>query len=39
MKDGFPKYVISMDPVTVSSNGIVRLNLVENFLLGDGFRL
>ncbi|MBO7352143.1 MAG: ATP-binding protein, partial [Candidatus Methanomethylophilaceae archaeon] len=39
MKDGFPKYIISMDPITVSSNGIIRLNLVEDFLLGDGFKL
>ena len=39
MKDGFPKYIVSMDPITVSGNGIIRLNLVEDFLLGDGFKL
>lgn len=39
MKDGFPKYIVSMDPITVSDNGIIRLNLVEDFLLGDGFKL
>ena len=39
MKDGFPKYIISMDPLTVSDNGIKRLNLVNDFLLGDGFKL
>ena len=39
MKDGFPKYIISMDPLTVSDNGIKRLNLVNDFLLGDGFVL
>ena len=39
MRDGYPKYIISMDPVTISDNGIVRLNLINDFLLGDGFRL
>ena len=39
MKDGFPKYIISMDPITVSGNGVRRLNLVSDFLLGDGFEL
>ena len=39
MKDGFPKYIISMDPITISDNGIIRLNLVDDFLLGDGFKL
>ena len=39
MKDGFPKYIVSMDPITVSNNGIIRLNLTEDFLLGDGFKL
>ena len=39
MRDGFPKYIISMDPITISDNGIVRLNLINDFLLGNGFRL
>ena len=39
MRDGFPKYIISMDPLTLSNNGIKRLNLVNDFLLGDGFVL
>lgn len=39
MRDGFPKYIISMDPITISDNGIIRLNLINDFLLGDGFRL
>ena len=39
LRDASPKYIISMDPVTIARNGIVRLNLVDDFLLGDGFRL
>ena len=39
MRDASPKYIITMDPVTIGRNGIIRLNLVNDFLLGDGFRL
>ena len=39
LRDASPKYIITMDPVTIGRNGIVRLNLVNDFLLGDGFRL
>lgn len=39
MRDGYPKYIISMDPITISDNGIKRLNLINDFLLGDGFRV
>ena len=39
MRDGFPKYIISMDPITIGDNGIKRLNLINDFLLGDGFKL
>ena len=33
MRDGFPKYIISKDSLTLSNNGIKRLNLVKDFLL------
>lgn len=39
MRDGFPKYIVSMDPIAISDNGIKRLNLISDFLLGDGFKL
>ena len=39
LRDASPKYIITMDPVTIGRNGIARLNLVNDFLLGDGFRL
>ena len=39
IRDGFPKYIITMDPVAVDSDGIHVLNLVNDFLLGDGFKL
>ena len=39
IRDNYPKYIVSMDPLTISSNGIVRLNLISDFLLGDGFVL
>lgn len=39
IRDAFPKYIISLDPLTISRNGITRLNLLEDFLLGDGFSL
>lgn len=38
IRDNYPKYIISMDPIAVDRNGIKRLRLVEDFLLGDGFR-
>jgi hypothetical protein len=37
--DNYPKYIISMDPIALDRKGIKRLRLVEDFLLGDGFRL
>ena len=37
IRDGFPKYIISMDPVVTDVDGIRFLNLVDDFLLGDGF--
>ncbi|MGI5846235.1 MAG: ATP-binding protein, partial [Alphaproteobacteria bacterium] len=37
IKDGYPKYIISMDPVNISRNGIKRLNMIDDFLLGDKF--
>ena len=37
--DNYPKYIISMDPIAIDKNGIRRLRLVEDFLLGDGFRI
>lgn len=39
IKEAFPKYVISMDPVDLSQNGIKHLQLVRDFLLGNGFSL
>lgn len=38
IRDNYPKYIISMDPITIDRKGIKRLRLVEDFLLGDGFR-
>ncbi len=38
IRDAYPKYIISMDPVSVDNNGIKRLNLISDFLLGDEFR-
>ncbi|MCR5755883.1 MAG: ATP-binding protein, partial [Acetatifactor sp.] len=34
IEDNYPKYVISMDPITVSRDGIIHKNLVD-FLLED----
>ena len=39
IRDNYPKYIISLDPLTVSRNGIKRLNLIDDFLLGDKFVL
>lgn len=39
IRDMCPKYLISMDPVYVGARGVRHLNLVRDFLLGDGFRL
>lgn len=36
--DNYPKYIVSMDPIAIGRKGIKRLRLVEDFLLGDGFR-
>ena len=38
IEDGFPKYIITMDPVVMDTDGIHVLNLVD-FLLGDRFAL
>jgi hypothetical protein len=38
IEDNYPKYIISMDPIAIDRKGIKRLRLVEDFLLGDGFR-
>lgn len=39
IRDLYPKYIISMDLVDVGARGARHLNLVRDFLLGDGFRL
>ena len=39
IKDNYPKYVISMDPLPVDRDGVKRLNLIDDFLLGDKFEL
>lgn len=36
INDSYPKYVISLDKVDLSRNGITHLNLID-FLLNDGF--
>lgn len=36
IKDNYPKYVITMDDINMSHEGIIHLNLVD-FLLGDEF--
>ncbi len=38
IKDNYPKYIISMDPITIDRAGIIRLHMVNDFLLGDGFK-
>jgi predicted AAA+ superfamily ATPase len=37
VQNNYPKYVISMDPLNMSRNGIEHLNLVRDFLLSDKF--
>ncbi len=39
IKDVNPKYIISMNPVPIDVRGVVHLNLIHDFLLGDGFKL
>ena len=39
IEDGFPKYIITMDPIAMDTDGIHVLNLMDDFLLGDGFSL
>ncbi|MDO4369496.1 MAG: hypothetical protein Q4C29_03060 [bacterium] len=36
VEDNYPKYVISLDKVDLSRDGIIHLNLID-FLLGDEF--
>ena len=36
LKDNYPKYVISLDKINLSRNGIIHLNLID-FLLKDNF--
>ena len=36
LEDNYPKYVISLDKIDLSRNGIVHLNLID-FLLKDSF--
>lgn len=38
IRDNYPKYIISMDPVQIDRSGIIMLHLVNDFLLGDGFK-
>jgi len=37
--DGFPKYIISMNPIQIDQDGIRMIHLVNDFLLGNGFTL
>lgn len=39
IRDGYPKYIISMDPLTSNHNGIISLNLIDDLLLGNKFVL
>lgn len=39
IKDAYPKYLVTMDPITSDHNGVRHLNLIDDFLLGDGFSL
>lgn len=39
IEDNYPKYIISMDPIAIDRKGIRRLRLIDDFLLGDGFKL
>lgn len=38
MKDNYPKYLITMDPLVMEEEGIHILNLVDDLLLGEGFK-
>ena len=38
IEDNYPKYIISMDPIAIDRKGIRRLRLIDDFLLGDGFK-
>ena len=35
--DNYPKYVISLDKFNMSRNGMIHLNLIDDFLLSDKF--
>ena len=37
IRDNYPKYIISMDPICMDDRGIRRISLVDDFLLGDKF--
>ncbi|MDD2434172.1 MAG: ATP-binding protein [Bacilli bacterium] len=39
IKDNYPKFIISMDPLGGGEQGIQRLRLIDDFLLGDRFSL
>lgn len=38
MRDNYPKYLITMDSLVMEERGISILNLVDDLLLGEGFR-
>lgn len=38
MKDNYPKYLVTMDPLVIEEEGIHILNLVDDLLLGEGFK-
>ena len=37
MRDNYPKYIITMDQITIDHDGLTVLNLTDDFLLGDRF--
>lgn len=39
IRDAYPKYIISMDSIRGNIDGIKVLHLIDDFLLGDGFRI
>ncbi len=39
IKDNYPKFVISLDPLDLSTKGIIHLNLIDDFLLKEEFVL
>lgn len=39
VKDNYPKYIISLDPLSYSNKGIIHLKLIDDFLLNDAWEI